>query len=74
MKIKCPSCNWDDDNVINWAFHVEKHPYKALTNYFHLQKKIHEKIEELGKSDDGYDKMFLTEVQKLLKSLLEKES
>ena len=46
MKIKCPSCDWEDDNVISWGFHVEKHPYKALSNYFHLQQKIHEKIEE----------------------------
>src|SRR6185503_6856717 len=46
MKIKCPSCNWEDDNVVNWVFHVEKHPYKALMNYFHLQEKIHKAIHD----------------------------
>jgi len=66
MKIKCPSCNFEDDNVINWCFHVENHPYEALLNYFHLQEKIHEKIKSFENSEWAEER-----ITQELKSLLE---
>jgi len=67
MKPACPVCYEHQSANEYYRMTVHKNEYHKLIG------KIHEKIKEVDNCDDGYDKMFNSEVRKLLESLLDNQ-